>query len=408
MRWRWGLLPAASVLVASVAAAAASGSSRVHVAAFPRSDTGIQLEMVFDYKTSRGFGFPDIDAIWSASQPVRGRYSTFYLPFDRDQNSGLAPAWWLAHHPTWIEYRCDRRTWATESGDPNAPLDVGNPAVRRWQWSHEILPAMAQGYQGVAFDNLNLDNYHGRCGHYDQQGRWVSQFAQKVAYQNSVLSWALFMRSKLHRIGRTFNINFSYEEDVPAAANQALAGIPDLLFDEAGVTQGGSRSAPPITVAHWQHVLTTARAVEARGACYDLNGEEPQDTAKITLRERAWILGNYLLMRGRCTFVYITGYRTYALAPYRAPIAGRDQDYGTFHLFPEYRLAIGRPLTGPMQHGCVWIRRYSAGLVVVNPSHVTALVRIGRPLYPLHATAARRSFSLPADSAEILMPRRTI
>lgn len=399
----WALL--AALGVAALLPTTAAG--RTSIRQLPRSDSGIQVELVFDYEVPDGFQFSGVGAIWSATRPVPGVYTTMYLPYDRDRDNDKSRAWWRAHHPSWVEYQCDRHRWATEFGDPAAPLDISNPAVRQWQWSHEILPEIRLGYEGVAFDNLNLDNEHGRCGHYTRKHVWVPQFqgpAGLRAYQNAVIGWARFMRAKLHSIGRTIAFNFPYEEDVSRSVNERLAAVPDLLFDEAGVTNYGNPVGSPITEAHWKDIFYTARAVEARGGCYHLNGEEPQPTDLIPLTEREWIIGNYLLFRGRCTYVYITGYRPYVATDHTPPLPGLDQDYGIYHMFPEYQLPIGSPTAPPRHTGSLWLRHYTGGLVLVNPGDQRQFFAgAGRPLYALGRKASATSFTVPGHSALILL-----
>ena len=47
-----------------------------------------------------------------------------------DISSNLS--WWQEHHPSWVLYRCDRKTPATYWGN-GIPLDLTNPEVLAWQ-----------------------------------------------------------------------------------------------------------------------------------------------------------------------------------------------------------------------------------------------------------------------------------
>jgi hypothetical protein len=269
------------------------------------------------------------------------------------------------------------------------------------------VPALKRGYQGIAFDNLNLTNAHSRCGHYDQSGNWVNQFdgpGGLQRYQQAVLSWARYMRSKLHDAGRLMAINYSYSLAVPWHLNLALLSLPDLLFDEGGVTNWGNEGDNVASYEKWRLIFRAARQIQRHGVCYHLNGEEPQSTSSIPLAEREWIIANYLLVKARCTFVYITGYRA-------DPSASEDsasqpvQDYGSYHNFPEYHLHIGAPLTAPEARDGLWKRIYTGGVVLVNPSDTDRGYRTRRSLYALGAPRPADRFSIPAHSALILLAR---
>jgi len=396
----------ACVVIAAAGLAASCGRA----AALPRlPDTtrGIHLAMVFDYAVPPEFRFAGIDAVWSAARPVAGRPSFYYVPFERDLRNDHSPQWWEANHPDWIEYRCDGQ-WATEFGHPDAPLDIANPAVRQWQWSHEILPALKRGYQGIAFDNLNLTNDHARCGHYDSSGNWVNQYAGPGGlerYQQDVLSWARYMRDQLHQAGQLMGINYSYTPEVSRSLNLTLMSLPDLLFDEAGVTNNGAVNDNVVSYAKWQQIFGAARQIESDGVCYELNGEEPQETRSIPLNEREWIIANYLLIKGSCTFVYITGYRVDTSQFNPVQPGGLVQDYGDYYPFPEYRLRVGAPLAPPRSWAGLWSRPYAGGLVLVNPTDGSRRYRTRRPLYPLGTFSRAHRFVVAAHTALILLNR---
>ena len=68
----------------------------------------------------------------------------------------------------------------------------------QFQLDHGVLPAKKAGYSGVAWDNFNLENAIEACGHYDEQGGWVTMYNGtnetifpdgRVQYQKDVLAW---------------------------------------------------------------------------------------------------------------------------------------------------------------------------------------------------------------------------
>jgi len=153
-------------------------------------------------------------------------------------------------------------------------------------------------------------------------------------------------------------INYSYAQWEPAADNEQLRSTADLIMDERGMTNGGDSKRSWPTPAEWATLFRSARAIQATGRCYLLNGQEPQRGRAIPRAARLWNIANYLLIKGHCTFMHISG---------RA-------EYGKLLAYPEYRIPIGHPVGAPLEQGGVWERAYSNGLVLVNPSDSAAEV----------------------------------
>lgn len=61
--------------------------------------------------------------------------------------------------------------------DINIPLDFTNPDLVAFQITNGVLPAKAQGYNGIAWDNFDLGNSMKACGHFSKAGDWVQQYA---------------------------------------------------------------------------------------------------------------------------------------------------------------------------------------------------------------------------------------
>ena len=160
------------------------------------------------------------------------------------------------------------------------PLDITNPEVLAYQWQEEIEPRLAAGYAGIAFDNLELTNESGRCGHFDAAGNWVQQFtghSGDEAFTRSVLEWAAVTRAEVHAYSptATVSINYSYESRVSAADNMALMEDADLLFDERGMTNWGQAGNDRPSPALWLQVYESVLALQQGGSCYNLNEEFP-------------------------------------------------------------------------------------------------------------------------------------
>jgi len=111
--------------------------------------------------------------------------------------------------------------------------------------------------------------------------------------------------------------------------------------------------------------VTQLKYVQSLGICYMTNGEESGQTANISQAARLWVIGNYLLVKNDCTYMYISGYT-----------ATGAQDYGRLITFPEYSIAIGSATDQMRKTQGIWERRFSNGLTMVNPYAATATVTL--------------------------------
>jgi len=103
-------------------------------------------------------------------------------------------------HPDWVLYKCDRVTPAYEFGDPNMPLDFVNPALLSWQIQTYAQPASENGYDGIAADNLNLQNLFGACSIY-RDDQWVQRYTGQLddpRWCTDVINWLTQMQQALH------------------------------------------------------------------------------------------------------------------------------------------------------------------------------------------------------------------
>src|SRR2546421_5015417 len=128
-----GIACAVALLVAIVLVALGAPSASAQK--LPDTREGIHVGLVFDNWVRKSKTSATVDLIWGAKRPhgLLGVANGYLIQFDRD-HWARPLRWWRKHHPTWIIYRCDRKTPAYEFGDPHVPIDITNPAVRRYQW----------------------------------------------------------------------------------------------------------------------------------------------------------------------------------------------------------------------------------------------------------------------------------
>lgn len=365
--------PLAAAISLVLAAAPAFATEPARSGQFPNTRDGIHLEMVFNLVPFQTGHLGDesgvIDVVWGSYSPDQPADVTnsFYIPFSLDDPFSANThdvAWYQANHPDWLEYECDRTTLAFQFNDTAAPLDFANPAVRSYQWTSAIDPALAAGYPSIAVDELSLFNDFQRCGHFDGTAHWVAQYSGNASdpkYRRDVLRWQSLTYRHIHKQSHTatMQLNAPYDPRASVDDNRKVMTTTDLLFDERGFTNYGNAVNVP-TPDEWTSIVSYLSYAQSQGVCYMLNGEEPGESADITPQERQWAIGNYLLVNDDCTYMYMTG----------------QQKYGDIVTFPEYAIAVGRPKAAMFQTQGVWQRDYTRGLTLVNPYDNTAVVTL--------------------------------
>ncbi len=362
---------------------------------FPRTSTGIHLEMVFNYLEPD----PDaesgvVDVVWGsnyATQPA-GVYNSAYIPISVD-NYTHSVAWYEKKHPDWLEYLCDRKTLAFEFGASNlAPLDFANPEVQAYQWAEWVDAPLAQGFGGIAVDTMSLTNNWQRCGHYDGFGAWVQQYSgasEDARFRKDVLGWegATYQHTHAYSSTATMQVNVPYQFGQSAADNLQLMTTADLLFDERGFTNYGGPPAYP-SAGQWKTIVDVLKQVQSKGLCYMTNGEEPGASKDISQAARLWVIANYLLVKNNCTYMYISGI----------------QDYGELITFPEYSIAIGRPEGEMIKTQGVWLRKFSGGLVLVNPYSRSRMVNLPAGKYEdVNGNAVGSTVDMDPETGVVLL-----
>ena len=80
------------------------------------------------------------------------------------------------------------------------PLDFVNPALLSWQIQTYAQPASENGYDGIAADNLNLQNLFGACSIY-RDDQWVQRYTGQLddpRWCTDVINWLTQMQQALH------------------------------------------------------------------------------------------------------------------------------------------------------------------------------------------------------------------
>ena len=128
------------------------------VAKPPDTTDNIHVAQIFNSASTPEDEIGKVDLVWGSVSPDQpaGVYNLYYYPFDRDADEGTGGThhditWFLANHPDWIEYTCDKKTPAYEYDDPNVPLDITNPAVIDYMMQTYIYPCHPERISGHCF-----------------------------------------------------------------------------------------------------------------------------------------------------------------------------------------------------------------------------------------------------------------
>jgi hypothetical protein len=126
----------------------------------------------------------------------------------------------------------------------------------------------------------------------------------------------------------------------------------DIAVDERGFTYWGQSKKSYLGLAEWLADMEAFQYLDAHGKAFVSINEMPEHFAQVSQAEMQWALANYLLVKGQFSYIAITGI----------------QEYGHQLIAPEYSADIGHAL-GPMyQSQGVYMRDFSNGLAIVNPS----------------------------------------
>ena len=373
----------------------------------PLIDTwdNIHLFLSFDYKIPQPSAIANhYDFIWGAdTDNVTSFRSTnpkmfisYYMPFNRDHGTFSDPSvihdlsYWKSVHPDWILYQCDRVTPAYLDGNPNIPLDFTNPAVVSWQIQTYAQPASNSGYDGIAADNVNLQNLSGACGFY-KNGTWVQRYsgqANDPQWTADIITWLTMMQQALHSLPHPLALipNLSLSPLPPGdPQTRLLLKHVDGVLDEGGFTQ---YSQGYLTDKNWLQRIQFIRSVQAMQKPYYIVNQFPPPM--VNTNEIQWALASYLMSKEHLSALFIS----------------TRQGYGGDTRFGEYNALIGHPLNEMYLGQNMYWRDYSNGIVVVNPSAThtyTATISPGSHYVDLYGHTIGKTITLQPHTGMVLL-----
>ncbi len=366
----------------------------------------IHLFQGFDYKIPDPAAVANhYDFVWGAEvdhvAAIRAGnpniFISYYIPFNRDHGTFSNSkayrdlAYWKAVHPNWVLYKCDRTTPAYEFGDPNIPLDFANPAVLSWQIQAYAQPASESGYDGIAADNVDLQNQFGACGAY-MNGQWVQRYTGQLddpQWSADVINWLTRMQQALHHLRHPLALipNLAIDGLSPNDPHiQKIVDHVDGMLDEDGFTRGGEGY---LTGNDWvQRIQFMEDFQKQQKPYYVVN--QFGESAPINSEEIQWALASYLMGKEHLAALFISTY----------------QGYGGDTRYSEYSAQIGHPIDAMYQSQNVYWRGYSNGLSIVNPNATDAVTIRLRTLYvDLYGEPVSQVITMPPHSGRVLLSK---
>jgi hypothetical protein len=357
---------------------------------------GIHALQVFDQYSSRIItseqGIADglrYASIWGVRNPRMAsawhtnntRLNTLlYTPYDTDATgSGLdqPTGWWLAFHPDWILYECNKKSIAFVPGLPGVPLDISNPAVSQYQAG--LLGSFAEehGYDGVAADIVSLKNNtggaksgRGGCGVWTNgHSTWVAKFSGEAIdpkWATATENWVSSMHNALH--DRTvfarplaLAVNTNIDAYLPptkflagGSGEQTVVANADIILNEAGFAMWGHY----VSDRGFNNAVGWMEYAQSLGEAVLTTDDWNEQSQEPTKSQLIYSIATYLMGKEQAAALYV----------------GQSGMYGKENYYPEYDAKIGQACAamygGPSDPYFLgknlYLRKYSGGLAIVN------------------------------------------
>ena len=367
----------------------------------------VNMFQIFDYSTTGAqstaaaknttavWGAGDGDAgasaaTWRAGNPNLSAIQYFVQPTDYNPISHHNLAWFQANHPDWVVYDCDSNNQPThvvayQPGLPSdVPLDIHNADVVQYQIQTVADFAIAHGANAIGADQTLFFDYDGKqapgfygCGIY-QNGAFVRRWGASGGgfpnhdpqWNHDVSAWAATAKQILNTNPTYVAHHLKLFVNHPAgnlanADEQKLIANVDGMVDETGfVDYGNYASVPslfPTALAYMEYVQRQSKAILMTAKFSgSLNGDSSDNG--LTASQVAYAIGSYLIGNEGNASLFIT-----------------PGPYGAVYNYPQIATInsqLGTSCGGYINAGSAYVRKFSHGMVVVNPSTTSATLTL--------------------------------
>jgi hypothetical protein len=274
-----------------------------------------------------------------------------YEPVDGFDADGVTYSEALQQHPEWLLRDRTGQPIGCEGYPYLWAMDVGKPGFQR-AWANEVVNELkAQGWDGVFMDNVNPTI------RYCHNPADVAGYADDAAYSAAVTSALAAIVPKIHAAGKLAMANIGSWPSYRATASRWLRyldGAMDERFTKFTPATGAGYRSP----GEWSTELSILQQCQREGKWFmGIAQSSDGDTQAERFGWATMLLGS-------------TGHATFALA--------NDDDYSVETWFSDYEAPIGHALGAARRlPSGAYRRRFSHGLVLVNPTMRPLTVRLG-------------------------------
>lgn len=366
---------------------------------------------------------PRYDVVWGARHGMPASWraknnalaATYYMPQETDASQTMWGAqghnlnWWQANHPDWVLYTCTAAGTPTKTPayipqlPDNVPLDIHNPAVVAYQVKLAANYAIANGYTGLAFDEVLFYNITGEsmgsgyygCGIY-KNGVFTRRYTGRSdpAWTADTVAWVKAAHSILKTdavIGpKNLKLVVNHPAANPANVNeQAILNNVDADLDEAGFSDYGSYKASTKSGLFHATVEWMLYA-QAHGVSPLIVNKFDQSTS-ITPEQLEYSIATYLMGNQGSARVFV----------------GNQNGYGAEQYHAEYAKNYGTPC-GSMYGGAsydaanaqIYYRRFTNAIVVLNAGSLPRTSEVAHlPLNHTYTDLEKRVVTNPLNVA---------
>lgn len=265
---------------------------------------------------------------------------------------GVSYAQALEGHPSWLLRNLAGQPIQCQGYPYLWALNIGNLGFQR-AWASEVVNELtSQGWDGVFIDNVDptIRYYYAPAD--------VAQYPSDASYAAATTAALAYIAPRIHAASKLVMANIGSWPNYAQTGTRWLKYL-DGAMDEHFVKYTDTPGRGYRSIAEWRTELSILQRSQREDKWFiGLTESSVGDAAAARYGWASMLLG----ASGRATFAL-----------------QNDTNYGVETWFPDYDAPIGRALApAQAEPSGVYRRRFSNGLVLVNPTAATHTVELGR------------------------------
>jgi Hypothetical glycosyl hydrolase family 15 len=287
--------------------------------------------------------------------------------------TGIGYCWARDHHPRWFLRDTVGRRVEWRGYEGHWWMDVGRPVYQR-TWAKNVIAALSQG----GWDGVMADNAISTPAYYLHFGQQLQRYPTSESYALATEQFLAAVGPQVQAAGFEFLPNIGGADLGPGQLARWLPLTSGVLREFWA--RYGTGDGPPFTEWDWNRMIEQMEVVEGAGKTF----------LAVTYGD----LSNTRLMR-------------YALASFLIAWSGKDgalfyrPDDAVDPWAADWTMSIGEPIGPRTAVGNAWLRYFTDGVAVVNPSTVPQDVPLGGTFLTPEGTPVT-TISLPAGTGAVL------